>query len=188
MNRVCVTLCAVVVSACSPNSLSGSISGTKLNAKDAAFFITHDNAGQPNGAIVRISDQADVCDSLTSAEAVKSSTNLTLHFVKKSGDGTIIAPNVGPFTVVTSTDFVTNSSVVTGALDRLDSTCTNTLGASGYAEHGSAQVDAFDTAVGGHMSGSFEMWWGAQDERVTGNFSAVYCNSTNSLPLLASCK
>lgn len=188
MNRlVLVAVVVVFALGCNPNYVSAPVSGVTLAAKDAAFTVQKDGSGKVVGAYVRLSDQPDVCNTAKANRALKSSTQLTLTFIKRNPDGATIAPDVGDYTAVDNIFALTKSSIASGVFERLDSSCNNTLGSNGNTESGTVTVSEFSIQTGGHMSGTFDITFGSQQDKVRGGFSATYCELA-SIPLNPNCE
>jgi hypothetical protein len=186
--RALLSLAALLIAcACGgPGSLSGPVDGATLSVKDAAFAMIQSN-GKSTALLLIMSDQPNVCDTAKANRQLKGETSLTFYFVDKNPDGTIIAPAVGEYTATNSLFDFTGKSFASVGFAKADSNCTNTLGSKGEAQSGLVKLTGLSARSGGTADGTFDITFGTQADKVTGSFSAQYCDLT-SVPLNRNCE
>ncbi len=183
----------VVLSGCfGPGSVSGTVSGISLNVQDAIFFSPKDNAGKTVGLAVLLADKPNLCDTLKANRQPKSSTGLSLVMMNIKVDGstvTFLSPDVASYTVTTNdADLAKGGLFAQGGFGKNDSSCTSTLtDAASTMKSGLVKLTAIKNEAGGTAEGTFDVSIGSQADKLTGRFTASFCDLSK-MPANPSCE
>ncbi|WNG42675.1 hypothetical protein F0U60_00145 [Archangium minus] len=168
-------------------AFNGSVDGHTLNVRDAAVVRVGDETGST--LMVVMSDQEGVCERLRQQQQASSSTELSFALFK-------VGPELEPLgapTGVYSVRSLRDMELEPGALlsqayfHKRDASCNEQVEderALGYSGHIAFQEpDANGLA---HLR--YDISFGAQNDRVTGELSARLCDFTLSPPVDYTCK
>ncbi|MEW5739348.1 MAG: hypothetical protein AB1938_10505 [Myxococcota bacterium] len=188
MTRITLAVVAVAVfSSCGgPGSMSGTVAGIKLDVKDAIFALVKNQQGQTEGLLIALSDKPDGCASLKANRQPKNLTAVSFSMVRYSDMGSLLAPDVGDYTVINSQPS-RGGNYAAAYFTHTDTNCTSTI--SDTAATGSSGIISLKTLKGeanGIASGTYDVTFGASD-KVTGSFNATFCDIQN-LPMNPNCE
>jgi hypothetical protein len=159
-----------------PGTLNGTVGNTHLEVRDAVFTVTTDSAGNPVYAQLILSDFADTCGALKAHRNPSGATSLSLNLFRFA-DGAAAPLEAGQYQVTSSLPKLTNGSWGSGELVRNDPHCTNMLSAhSAMTKEGRLDVQAYCAAEGGILTGGYELTFGDQGDRASGDFTARFCD------------
>lgn len=170
--RAVAVLVAVASMACGP-VWSGKVSGAELTIKDAVFSPLLSRSGEPQGVVIVVGDQSDLCALVSSRGKLPSASVATFMLLGRA-NGKTLAPEVGEYYVGGPTETGKSSS---GSFLRTDANGTlaipsaNTRLASGVVRVTSLN----DTSLVAQVDVRF----GQQNDAVTGSFSARICGALN---------
>ena len=179
MKRITFVLAAALVfSACGgPGHMDGTVAGINLSVKDAIFALIKDTSGNTAGLYLVMADKPDLCTTVKANRQPKNLTGLVFSMVQYTDTATILAPDVGDYTVVNSTP--PRGGRYAGAFfAHTDANCTSTIApAAGTGSSGLVKLTSLKGETGGTASGTFDVTFGASD-KVTGSFNAAFCDVT----------
>jgi hypothetical protein len=162
-------LSGLVLAACGPQ-FQGKVSGYGLQVKDTLFATTVDNSGAAVGAVLVLSDQPNMCASLAAPKAPSSAT-VAAFILSRRSDGTLLAPDLGDYTVAAAG---TSGAAATGLFIHTDANGTNVIPtANRAAVSGVLSISTFQ--AGTAMSGTFDGKFGTQDDAIDFAFNAHFC-------------
>lgn len=168
-----------LIAACGPsNSVSGTVAGTGFTIKEAIVGpLRTSSSGSgltTTAAAMVLSDTAGWCDSLKANRMKKNTRSLVILLTNRPDRNTMLAPAAGDFTVNQQSSALGN--LATAQVLELDGSCTSSgtpdarLATSGLVKLGQLKLE-----TGGSASGSFDLTFGPQKDKVTGTFAATYC-------------
>lgn len=172
----------VVLSGCfGPGSVSGTVGGVSLNVQDAIFYVIKDDAGKTQGIALALADKSAVCTTVKANRQPKSATSISFGLFNVKVDGaatTLLAPDVGDYTVTNnSADLAKGGRWAIGAFDKVDANCTSSMATSATTgQSGLVTVTTLKSEASGTAEGTFDVSFGTQKDKVTGRFSAGYCD------------
>lgn len=188
MKRILVAVTAVAaLSGCVGNSFNGTVLGNSLSVADAVFALLRDGTGKSQGLSVILSDKANICSTLKANRVPKAASGLGMTLFSVNAAGELLAPDKGDYTVITATP--TSAGKYTwGSFSKTDSNCTGILtDAQTEARSGIIKVTDFKAETGGTLTGTFDITFGGQGDKVTGTIAATYCDLTT-LPQTPNCE
>lgn len=170
-----------------PGSVSGTVSGIGLTVSDTIFYPAKDTAGKTTSLSVLLADKGNLCSTLKANRRPRSSTGMLITFFRLATDFTVLAPDIGDYTVVPGgTKVATGGNYAVASFLHVDANCSNTLSDEAAAgKSGLVKLTSVNSAVNGSASGSFDITFGT--DRVTGGFSGAYCD-IGTLPENPSCE
>jgi len=186
MRTTLLAVAALTLFACGgPGSFSGTVTSIPLAVKSSVFLQQRDSSGKATTAVIALTDVDAPCDELKANRMPKNGTIVTFTLVNLDSNHAQIAADVGDYTV---TDNVVNFLTLTGdvglsTFEKYDTNCTNTIQSKNAdAKSGLIKVTGFKAETGGSASGTFDVTYGDQADKVTGSFDAPFCDAqiTNS--------
>ncbi len=181
MRTTLLAVTALTLSACAGNSFDGKVAGETLAIKSAVFLQNHDSSGKPTSASIYFADVDGSCDYVKANRQPKNGTYVGFFLFNRDSNGNEIAAGVGDYTVIDlislngltqKGDFASSNFV------KDDASCNNVLsGSSSTAKSGLLKVSSFKAETGGGISGSFDITYGDQADKVSGSFNADYCDA-----------
>lgn len=164
----------IALSACG-GSVNGTVAGASLAVADSVFFVNKDSAGKTKALIVVLSDKPNVCTSLKANREAKNSTGIIFQLIRLSANAEILAPDVADYTVTEQISAAGNWGFADFA--KTDSNCTSVLASSATSgKSGVVKLTAIKADTGGVASGTFDVTFGSQNDKVTGSFNSTYCD------------
>jgi hypothetical protein len=166
-------LCGALAACGGAGSVSGSVAGSGVTVHDAIATLS---AGPL--VTIFISDEPNICANALTSQRVHDSTTLTLvlgHSLGKdfaTGDYEIVQD----ITQLLSA----NKLLASASFNKTGATCQDQLTASAsLATAGKVTVTGIDLKAGGKTEGHFDLAIGTQADRLTGSFSAQFCDLSN---------
>lgn len=158
-------------------TFSGKVAGNELSVKDAVFTVTRSQGKIVTSTLI-LADIPDVCTLLKANRNPKSATAFGTAFIRTNANGDVLATDIGNYTVLADLNGATaGNNVALAAFGRVDANCTNTLSAAqSNGKSGIIKVTEYNPAADGKMSGTFDITFGDQNDKVTGSFSADFCD------------
>ena len=87
-----------------------------------------------------------------------------------------VSPDVGEYAVKSGLQF-SNGNFAYGSYQKTDPSCKNIVAASAsVTQSGLVKLTAVQAATNGGMLGTFDITFGDQKDKVTGGFSAAFCD------------
>lgn len=177
LKQVVVALSLMGAFACgNGGTFNGTVSGNSLSVKDAVFSVTRVD-GKIQYSNLILADAPNLCTSLRANRNPKSVTVFAASFVRSNVAGEVLATDVGDYTVVTtySLEGGTRSSIA--AFFKTDANCTTiNTEEQGAGKSGIIKISEYNPSTEGKMSGTFDITFGEQNDKVSGSFSADYCD------------
>lgn len=188
MKRILVAVMVVAgLSGCIGNSFNGTVLGNNLPVADAVFALLRDGTGKSLGLSVILSDKANICSTLKANRVPKSASGLGMTLFSVNAAGELLAPDKGDYTVI-SVDPTSPGKYTWGSFSKTDGNCTPILtAAQTEAKSGLFKVTDFKAETGGMLTGTFDITFGGQGDKVTGTVAATYCDLTT-LPQTPNCE
>jgi hypothetical protein len=187
MSKKLSLLAAACLAASGCSSFNGRVAGKELAVQDALFFNYLFN-GQTVGATIILVDKPRVCDSLKANRVPKNANFAALTLFRVTSSGSVVPPDTGDYTVTTNVA-PTVGNFAYGQFNALDANCNQTLpDTANQGTSGLVKVNSYKPSEGGGMTGTFDITWGAQNDKSTGTFNATYCNLTTNFPSNANCE
>lgn len=177
MKRITFVLAAALVfSACGgPGHMDGTVAGINLSVKDAIFALIKDSSGNTAGMFMVMADKPDLCATVKANRQPKELTGLMFSMVQYTDTATVLAPDVGEYTVINAAP-PRGGRYVGAMFAHTDANCTSTIAqAAGTGSSGLVKLTSLKTETGGYASGTFDVTFGSSD-KVTGSFNAAYCD------------
>ncbi len=187
MKKLATLVLPLCLAACGgPGSFNGTVAGIKLDVKSSVFLQGTDSNGVPNSAWVALTDVPAACDEVKSNRTPKNGTIVVFLLERYDANNKRIAPDKGDYTV-TDNIFSSSGNIAFANFSKQDTNCTNTIQAkNSTGRSGLIKVDGYKGVTGGNISGSFDVTFGDQNDRVTGGFNADFCDAA--IPLTPNCE
>lgn len=165
---------AIALSACG-GSVNGPVAGAQLGVADSVFFVNKDSAGKTKALIVVLADKPNICTSLKANRQPKNATSMVLSLIRLSANGEVLAPDVADYTVTDQFSGAGNWGFA--EFSKTDSNCTSVLASTATGgRSGVVKLTAINANTGGTAAGTFDITFGSQNDKVTGNFNSTYCD------------
>lgn len=180
MKRVTLGLVAAVfLSACGgPGYMDGTVAGLNLSVKDAIFALIKDTSGTTQGMYLIMADKPDLCATIKANRQPKSLSGVIFSMIRYTDTGTVLAPEVGDYTVINSTP-PRGGSYAGAFFGHTDANCTSTIAqAAATGSSGLVKLTSMKAEAGGSASGTFDVTFGTSD-KVKGGFNAAFCDVTS---------
>lgn len=161
-----------------PGSFKGSVDDKELSVADAIFIPLRDDDGATVGASLLMSDAADLCATLKAGRKPKSATYFVADIYSINAQRDFLAPDVNDYTV-TMDNTLRAGKYAFAAFTKFDANCTETVDydTEGYGKSGIVKVTTLENVKDGIMKGTFDITFGDQADKVTGSFSADFCDA-----------
>lgn len=158
-----------------PGSFSGTVAGNGIAVQDAIFAVAKDGSGKVFAAELFLGDKPGICATLKANRNPKSSAYLQLTFESLGSTGAV-SPDVGDYTVKSGLQLAAGNWAY-GVYAKTDPNCQNTLTSSAaQTQSGTVKVASIKPEANGQMIGTFDITFGPQKDKVTGAFSATFCD------------
>jgi hypothetical protein len=168
-----------------PGTFNGTVSGSSLAVADTIFYASKDAAGKTTSLVALMADKGGVCGTLKANREPKSSTFMMLQAFRLADDNTILAPDVGEYTVLSGSP-TKGGNYAWATFFHYDANCTNTLTENARTgKSGVVKLTTVNLATNGSAAGSFDITFGS--DHVTGSISASYCDMS-AWPTSPSCE
>ena len=187
-SKLMLTMMPCLLAACAGNSVNGTVKGAGLTPAEAVFVTVGGMPGMGSNPmlVAFMSDQAGLCDKLKANQSFKGATayQFMLHVLNTTGE---LAPLKLERYTITTTPATATGNVAQASFNKLDSTCASTVAGPVPATAGSIELTSFSVNMAsggasatGAASADFDLTFGT--DRVTGSFSARYCEATLGTP------
>lgn len=178
LRKALVTAAAVLAVGCGgPGSFNGTVDGKSLSVEDAVFAPIKSNNGDTVGVALALSDVPDMCAQIKANREPKGATVASFLLLRVGSDGNGLAPDVGEFKVTDSFEHTPQGNFAFGGFSKSDANCNNEIANDhSSAKSGVVKVDALELKKDGSLTGTFDVTFGTQADKVTGSFNAAFCD------------
>ncbi len=175
--KALVIACSSLLVACgSPGDFKGKVDDRELSVEDAVFLPLKDDAGKTLGVMLYMVDQPDICSTLKANRDPKNTTVFSALLVRSNGEQ-VLAPEEGDYTVTNNFLNVGSGNHALAIFGKNDANCDNAVsGDRGIGRSGIINVKELALGSDGAMSGTFDITFGSQGDKVSGSFNAAYCD------------
>ena len=179
MRKILMGLSAILAVGCGGSGVSGTVVGNTLSVKDTLFAVLKNDEGKSAGLLIAMADQPGMCDKLKANREPKNMTSLFFLLGNFSDTGESLAPDVSDYTIKESLAATDKGHLGRAFFSKTDANCTNTLQEKNtIGQSGLVKVSKLDGSPNGTANGTFDITMGSQTDKLTGSFSATYCDIT----------
>lgn len=159
-----------------PGRFDGTVEGHGLDVRETIFSLLKDSSGKISGAALTLADVPGLCELDKANRIPKNVSAVTFVLERTNDDNTVLAPDPGSYTI-RSASANQNGRVAFGGFYLLDANCTNEVPVEkAQARSGLIELETLRAEEGGLMAGRFDVTFGVQADKATGQFTATFCD------------
>lgn len=179
MRKFLIGLSAILAVGCGGSGVNGTVVGSTLSVKDTIFALLKNDDGKSVGLLIAMSDQSGNCDKLKANRDPKNATTMLFVLVNRSDSAEPLAPDATDYTIKESVAGTDKGHLGEAYFAKTDANCTNTLQEKNTkGQSGLVKISKLDGSANGAANGTFDITMGTQLDKLTGSFSATYCDIT----------
>ena len=178
----CVIALALSLFACGgPATVTGTVAGNSFTIQDAVVVSVSSSGSSNTGAVISMTSAANACQNIKDKIRPKGASGVVFVLVR-------LDANANPLPIIAG-DYQVNSEPsgagmwALGAVGKDDDACKSTIPeGQSNATSGKVTVTSVDFSTGGVTAGTFDLTIGSQADKISGSFSATFCESAASIP------
>jgi hypothetical protein len=171
---------AALVGCGGAGSFNGEVDDKPLSVKDSIFVPFRNAQGNTETIGLLMSDSPDLCATLKAGRKPRNATFFVATLFSINAQGGLLAPDKDPYTVLAANPTAAGSYAEVFFFKH-DANCSSVvdIGTEGYGRSGIIDVTELRNERNGVLTGTFDITFGNQSDKVKGDFRADYCDTTN---------
>ena len=168
----------VVATGCGgPGSVNGTIDGTTINVQSAIFGEHMNSDGTVANISIVLSDTPNACAVVKANQYRANATGAVIVAAREDQSGGFVPPTAGKYAIVETGQNITPPGNFAGInFFRSDSNCNDRMPSDyAVARDGLLTIDKLE--LGSSVTGTFNVVVGPDQAKVTGSFTATYCEA-----------